>query len=78
MRRDRFGNMVIGMQLKAYLVAADVTYDDFAKRIGASNAGVIAKYAAGKRVPHPKFMAAIVRETGGKVQPNDFYATEVV
>lgn len=63
------------MQLKDYLVEADITYDDFAKRIGAANAGVIAKYVAGKRTPRSQFMSAIARETGGKVQPNDFFAS---
>lgn len=61
------------MTLKDYLAEAKITYDDFARRIGAANASVIAKYAGGKRVPRPKFMTAIVRETGGKVQPQDFF-----
>ncbi|WP_103728910.1 helix-turn-helix transcriptional regulator [Novosphingobium sp. HII-3] len=62
------------MQLKDYLVEAGLTYDEFAKRIGAANAGVIAKYVARKRVPRPHLMAAIGRATEGKVQPNDFFA----
>lgn len=73
MRRVHLGHKLLDMQLKAYLVDAQVTYDEFARRIGAANAGVIAKYASGKRVPRPRFMAAIVRETGGKVSPNDFF-----
>lgn len=61
------------MLLKTYLADANITYDAFARRIGVANAGVISKYASGKRVPRPWVMAAIVRETGGKVQPNDFH-----
>lgn len=64
------------MLLKTYLADANITYDAFARRIGVANAGVVAKYAAGKRTPRPKFMAAIVRETDGKVQPNDFFGPE--
>lgn len=66
----------MAMQLKDYLEEVGVTYEAFANRIGASNAGVVAKYVAGKRVPRPKFMAAIMRETAGKVQPNDFLVTQ--
>lgn len=61
------------MHLKDYLADAKTTYAVFADRIGAANAGVIAKYVSGKRYPRPKFMAAIVRETKGKVQPADFF-----
>ncbi len=65
------------MQLKDYLVEADLTYDEFAKQIGAANAGVVAKYVAGRRVPRPQFMTAIAKATDGKVQPNDFFPLEV-
>jgi hypothetical protein len=70
--------MISAMKLKDYLVEAEITYDEFAKQIGAANAGVIAKYVARKRVPRPHFMAAIAKVTEGKVQPNDFFTNEVV
>lgn len=60
------------MKLDAYLAKTSVSYEKFAQRIGAANASVVHKYATGKRVPRPRFMAAIVRETAGAVQPNDF------
>lgn len=61
------------MQLRDYLAEARITYEAFAQRIGVANASVVGKYIAGRRVPRPKIMAAIVRETGGAVQPNDFF-----
>jgi len=64
------------MHLKDYLAAANITYADFANRIGVANAGVVGKYACGKRVPRPRFMAAIARETRGAVQANDFFAPQ--
>lgn len=63
----------MGMLLKDYLAEVSVTYDEFAKRIGVANAGVVAKYVTGRRTPRARFMSAITRETGGKVQPNDFF-----
>lgn len=62
------------MQLKDYLAEASLTYEEFAKRIGAANASVVAKYVTGRRTPRARFMFAISRETDGKVQPNDFFA----
>nr|WP_317892396.1 helix-turn-helix transcriptional regulator [uncultured Sphingomonas sp.] len=60
------------MKLGTYLAERQITYHDFAQRIGAANAGVISKYVTGKRHPRPKFLVAIVRETDGEVRPNDF------
>ena len=62
------------MKLQAYLSEKRVSYAAFAQRTGAANASVVAKWIAGTRVPRTKFMEAIVRETGGEVQPNDFFA----
>ena len=64
-----------GMQLKAYLDDEGVTYDDFARRIGVANASVVHRYAVKGRIPRSRtIMAAIIRETGGMVQPSDFFA----
>jgi transcriptional regulator with XRE-family HTH domain len=61
------------MQLETYLEKNGLSLRDFADRIGVANAGVVSKYANRLQVPRPKIMAAIVRETNGSVQPNDFY-----
>jgi len=60
------------MQLSQYLKERGLTLHQFASQIGVANAGVISKYLRG-RVPKPAIMQMIVRETGGKVQPGDFY-----
>lgn len=64
------------MKLQTYLTERRISYADFAVRVGAANRSVIAKWVAGTRVPRQRFMAAIVRETGGEVQPNDFLDLE--
>jgi len=61
------------MQLDTYLETNGVSLRDFAARIGVANAGVVSKYANKHQIPRPPIMAAIVRETDGEVQPNDFY-----
>lgn len=66
------------MQLSQYLQDHKLTLRAFASKIGVANGSVVLKWASGKQVPRPKHMAAIIRETGGKVQPNDFFVpTEV-
>lgn len=60
------------MQLSQYLQEQGLTLRQFASQIGVANAGVISKYLAG-RVPKPPILQKIVRETGGKVSPADFY-----
>ncbi len=67
-----------GMQLSQYLRENELTLREFAKQTGAANASVVAKWVTGGRVPRSKFMEAIVRATGGKVQPNDFFASTEV
>lgn len=61
------------MKLREWLAESKIPYADFATKIGVANASVVAKYVAG-RVPRDHgVMAAIVRETEGRVQPNDFF-----
>ncbi|WP_294390377.1 hypothetical protein [uncultured Sphingomonas sp.] len=62
------------MDLKTYLAAERIPYRTFADQIGVANPGVIAKYCSGARFPRPKILAAITRETSGKVTANDFAA----
>ena len=61
------------MTLKAYLSAQGFTYEAFANRIGVANASVVWRYANGLRMPRTAVMHRIVKETGGAVQPSDFY-----
>jgi hypothetical protein len=60
------------MQLQKWLADERITYTDFAKRIGSKHARTVERYAKGTRFPRPKMMAAIRRETGGKVTADDF------
>lgn len=61
------------MQLRDYLLSANETYAGFARRIGVSNAKVVARYAKGERIPDRLVMPRIVAATAGAVQPNDFF-----
>lgn len=64
------------MKLAQYLKAESITLEKFAAEVGAGNTATVQKWATGKRVPRPQFMTAILRATGGKVQPNDFFDIE--
>lgn len=66
------------MQLETYLETEGVNLRDFAVRIGVANAGVVSKYVNKRQIPRAPIMAAIVRETNGAVQPNDFYPSAAV
>ena len=61
------------MTLKAYLTAQGLTYEAFAKRIGAANASTVWRYANGKRIPRRAIMHRITEATGGAVRAQDFY-----
>ena len=61
------------MKLGDYLDQNGVTVQDFADRLEMS-AEAIRLYVAGRRVPRPNAMAKIINATGGKVEPNDFFA----
>jgi hypothetical protein len=62
------------MQLSHYLRDHKLSMREFAGKVGVANASVVCKWASGQQVPRSKYMTAIVRETGGQVQPNDFFA----
>lgn len=62
------------MTLSQWFEDTKTSYAAFATRIGVANASVVQRYVAG-RVPRDKaVMAAITRETDGKVTANDWYA----
>lgn len=63
------------MTLADYLLHHDESGNKFAERIGVP-AITVQRYLKG-RVPAPRVMEAIYRETAGAVQPNDFYRLEV-
>lgn len=60
------------MQLQSYLDTEKLTYTEFARRIGTKHARTVERYAKGQRIPRPKMMGRIVRETGGQVTAADF------
>lgn len=61
------------MNLSTYLRLSQQSADEFAKKIGTSQAAV-SRYAAGKRMPRPEQMARIATATDGAVTAADFYA----
>lgn len=73
----RTGHIVQAMKLKSYLREAQISYGEFAQRVGAANAGVVAKWIAGDRFPRGKFLEAIRIATDGKVLANDFAHADV-
>ncbi len=63
------------MKLVEFLAANKISQADFGARIGTTQAAV-SRYCNG-RIPEDKeTMRAIVRETGGLVTANDFFAEE--
>ena len=62
------------MTLADYLNAEGLTLSEFALRIGACNARTVQRYTKHGRIPSGAMMARIMHETGGKVQPHDFFA----
>ena len=64
------------MKLRAWLDEREISNGDFGGRINRT-AEAVRRYAAGERLPDRATMPLIVRETGGEVQPNDFFDIEV-
>ena len=62
------------MRLMDYLKSEALTFTAFAKLIGTKHPRTVERYAKGTRIPSPKMMNAITRETSGKVTANDFFA----
>ena len=64
------------MRLSEFLSQGGISLNEFARRVGAKNARTIQRYTKHGRIPSGSMMARIVRETDGKVQPNDFFELE--
>ena len=62
------------MKLAEYLKDAGLSLSAFAARAGVSEAA-ISRYVGGKRTPRPEIVRRIVLASGGRVQPNDLYAS---
>ena len=60
------------MNLRSYLDEQKITPAAFAAAIGVMPASIY-RYLSGERLPHREVMEKIAAETGGKVQPNDFF-----
>jgi transcriptional regulator with XRE-family HTH domain len=61
------------MKLTDWIKQNDVTRGAFADKIGVTPMA-LSRYERGERIPEKETMAAIFRETGGDVTPNDFYS----
>lgn len=59
--------------LGRHLFNEGITVPAFAGEIGVS-VQAVHRYVAGERTPHRRVMERITTVTGGKVQPNDFFA----
>ena len=60
------------MKLSDYLKEQDLTLSAFAEAVGL-DVSTVHRAATGKVIPSRENMNAIVKATGGAVQPNDFY-----
>lgn len=60
------------MKLSAYLKERELTASEFASRIDRS-ISTVTRAARGEVMPDPETMRRIATETGGAVQPNDWY-----
>lgn len=59
------------MKLIEYIKEANLSYKEFAEKIGTTEMAV--RYYVKGRVPTPKIMRKIIEATAGTVRPNDFY-----
>ena len=66
---------MVTMELAKYLASEGITLSEFARRIGAKNARTVQRYTKHGRIPSGSMMAQIMKETGGEVQPADFFST---
>lgn len=60
------------MLLVTFLKKKKITKTHFSKEVGVTKSA-INQYCSGKRKPMPNIMQRIIKVTGGKVTPNDFY-----
>lgn len=60
------------MKLSDYLKRAELSDEDFAARCGVDRTTIL-RIRANKHKPSPGLMERIALETGGAVQPNDYF-----
>lgn len=60
------------MTLDTWLTLNEISTTEFARRIG-RQPSTVHKYRLKGRIPDASTMPLIVAESGGAVQPNDFY-----
>jgi hypothetical protein len=61
------------MLLTKYLAREELSFSEFARRIGTKHARTVERYAKGKAIPNRVMMPRIVEQTEGEVRPNDFF-----
>ncbi len=61
------------MKLAHYLRENDISFSEFARRIGTPHARTVERYVKNKRVPSGRMMMQITAATGGAVQAIDFF-----
>lgn len=61
------------MTLGQYLTDNEISFSEFARRIGTKHARTVERYVKNKRVPSGRMMAAIIKATDGAVQVSDFF-----
>ena len=60
------------MKITDWLTKNDISDADFAARIGVSRQALW-RYKSGERIPRPNILQRIQGQTGGEVQPADFF-----
>jgi transcriptional regulator with XRE-family HTH domain len=60
------------MKLSEYLKRAELSDEEFATRCGVDRTTIL-RVRTGKNRPSPALMERIALETGGAVQPNDYF-----
>lgn len=63
------------MRLSDYLAQKGLSDADFAAKIGIDRSNVSRLRRTGQ-IPSPEVMRAIIKETGGRVTPNDFFEAD--
>lgn len=66
---------IVAMTLDAYLSENGISEAAFAQLVGTSQPNIHRMRKQGQ-TPNRALMAEIVKATGGKVQPNDFYGLD--
>jgi transcriptional regulator with XRE-family HTH domain len=59
------------MKLETYLKKHGISRKEFSVKVGSSTE-TVRLWLIGDRIPHPKYRAAISKETGGAVKLSDF------